>query len=85
MQVNEAAGSAPRTINPLLASLTPWYRAVTYVALFLAGIGLWILGTQGPEFFGWAMHAAWIAFAADLAIILYWQRQAQRAADGPRS
>ncbi|TKR23796.1 hypothetical protein FA014_09345 [Cellulomonas hominis] len=84
MPMTTPAAEQPRTLDTLRASLTPWPHAVVYVGLFLAGIGLWVLGTRGPESLQWAKNFAWVAFAADVAIILYWQRQAARAASSSK-
>lgn len=63
----------------LRASFTPWYRAVLYGAGMLVGVGLWMLGTQGPPSAGWADGVAWVPFVSATCLVLHWQRAALRA------
>ncbi|RMI12847.1 hypothetical protein [Cellulomonas triticagri] len=74
-----APGRQP--INPARAVLTPWNRAATFVGLLMAGIGLWVLGTQGPDAARPAMNVAWVPFVIGLILTTRWQRQAQHQAD----
>lgn len=58
----------------------PLYRTVLWVATWVVGIGLWVVGANGAPPLGWPAKIAWVPFVVLAFFNTKWHRQAERDA-----
>ena len=58
----------------------PLYRTVLWVATWLVGIGLWVVGAKDAPPLGWPAKTAWVPFVVLAFFNTKWHRQAERDA-----